>query len=303
MGAAPIEQQFTAALAAVIEQVKGDRTILAAVLCGSLSHDTVWAKSDIDLVLVTIDDSKVPASDKSLYADGVKPRAGSARRVPEMVRRLRPEFLRAFVPHQGRLLYARSTIADLCAPLAGIGERVRGAAAAVRHHALLALQGAQVLLTRRDLDYTALWILYAATPLARVEVIRRRLLADREVIPQALALNRAFFTTIYTDLLNSKKSRKAVENALEAAEGYLARDAATLFGPVIDYLRDAGEARSSSEIDDYFKRNLNVECVSTACEYLADQGIIGKASTPARLTKKSNIQVQELAFFTMSHEP
>ena len=27
--------------------------------------------------------------------------------------------------------------------------------------------------TRGDLDYTALWILYAATPLARIEVIER----------------------------------------------------------------------------------------------------------------------------------
>ena len=37
--------------------------------------------------------------------------------------------------------------------------------------------------------------------------------------------------------------------------------------------------------------------VTTACEYLADQGLIGKASTPVRLTKRSNVDVQELAFF------
>ncbi len=37
-----------------------------------------------------------------------------------------------------------------------------------------------------DLDYTALWILYAATPLAQVEVIGARLLLDREVLPQAM---------------------------------------------------------------------------------------------------------------------
>jgi hypothetical protein len=302
MGRAQVEQQFTAALAAVIEQVKGDRTILAAILCGSLSHDTVWAKSDIDLVLVTIDDSKVPAGDKSLYADGVNihallvPRAEFRKMAEGSVRN---SFAHSFLT-KGRLLYAHDpTIADLCATLAGIGERdTQLQLLQSATHALPSLYKARKwLLTRGDLDYTALWILYAATPLARVEVMRRRQLADREVIPQALALNPALFTTIYTDLLNSKKSRKAVENALEAAEGYLARDAATLFAPVIDYLRDAGEARSSSEIDDYFKRNLNVECVSTACEYLADQGIIGKASTPARLTKKSNIQVQELAFF------
>ena len=37
--------------------------------------------------------------------------------------------------------------------------------------------------------------------------------------------------------------------------------------------------------------------VTTACEYLADQGILVKASTPVRLTKRSNVQVQEIAFF------
>jgi hypothetical protein len=39
--------------------------------------------------------------------------------------------------------------------------------------------------------------------------------------------------------------------------------------------------------------------VTTACEYLADQGLIGKASVPVRLTKKSSIDVQELAFFSL----
>ena len=48
MKRAPVEEHFTTALAALIEQVKGDRSILAAILCGSLSHDTVWAKSDVD---------------------------------------------------------------------------------------------------------------------------------------------------------------------------------------------------------------------------------------------------------------
>ena len=51
-------------------------------------------------------------------------------------------------------------------------------------------------LTRGDLEYTALWILYAATPLAQVEVIGAGLLADREVIPQALKLNPAFSNTL-----------------------------------------------------------------------------------------------------------
>jgi hypothetical protein len=72
-----------------------------------------------------------------------------------------------------------------------------------------------------------------------------------------------------------------------------------LFAPVIEHLREIGEARSCTEIEDHFKRNFNMESMTTACEYLADQGLIGKASTSVRLTKRSNVEVQELAFFCL----
>jgi hypothetical protein len=90
---------------------------------------------------------------------------------------------------------------------------------------------------------------------------------------------------------------------LDAIDGYLAQRAATLFRPVLNHLREVGEARSSTEIDAHFKRNFNVEGVTTACEYLADQGLIGKVSTPVQLTKKSNIVVQELAFVYTEEAP
>src|SRR6185436_5103549 len=92
------------------------------------------------------------------------------------------------------------------------------------------------LLTRGDLEYTALWILYAATPLAQIEVIGRRLLADREVIPQASTLSPELFRAVYTDLLNERKTRPRIEAALNAVDGYLEERAPTLFAPVIDYL-------------------------------------------------------------------
>jgi uncharacterized protein len=152
-------------------------------------------------------------------------------------------------------------------------------------------------LTRGDLDYTALWILHAATPLAQVEVIAAGLLADREVILQALKLNPTVFKVVYTDLLNVRKTRKNVQTALDAVDGYLAQRATTLFAPVIDHLREVGEVRSCTEIDDHFSRNFGVEGVTGACEYLADQGLIGKAAAPVHLTRKSNVEMQELAFF------
>src|SRR5262249_17243126 len=299
---------FMKALDALVEQVKGDRSILAAILCGSLSHDAVWEKSDIDLVLVTIDDKKVARSDVSLFEDGVNvhayrlPRAECRKPAEGAVRN---SFMHSFLA-KGRLLYTHDrTIADLCARLGELGERdtqlqlLRGAT-----NALPAIYKAhKFFVTRGDLDYTALWVLYAATPLAQVEVIGARLLADREVIPQAMKLNPAFFKTIYTDLLNAKKTRKTVQRALDAIDSYVAERSATLFRLVIEHLREAGDARGCSEIEDHFKRNFDVSGVTTACEYLADQGLIGKASTAVHLTRKSSVEVQELAFFYSGELP
>lgn len=297
-----IQQGFRVALDALVEQVKKDRSVLAAVLCGSLSYDKVWAKSDIDLVLVTVDDKKVDRAGLSLYADGVNvhafllPRAEFRRTIEGATRN---SFFHSLMA-RGRLLYSHDeTIADLCVRLEEIGERdkqVQLLRAAT--HALPAIYKAHKwFITRGDLDYTALWILYAATPLAQVEVIGAGLLVDREVIPQAMKLNSAFFKKIYVEMLNSKKTAKSVQAALDAIDRYIAQRAATLFGTIFDYLREAGEARSCSEIEDHFKRNFDAGGVTTACEYLADQGLIGKASVPVHLTKKSNIEVQELAFF------
>lgn len=301
-------QQFTAALDRLVEQVKEDRSILAAILCGSLSHDTVWAKSDIDLVLVTIDDKKVGRSDVALYADGVNvhaillPRAEFRKLVEGSARN---SFMHSFLA-KGRLLYTHDqTIADHCARLHDAGARdtpmqlLRAATAALP----VIDKAHKWFVTRGDLDYTALWILAGVAPLAKIEVISAGLLADREAVPQALKLNPAFFKTVYTDLLNTRKTRKNVQAALNAVDGYIADRTTELFGPVIEHLREAGEARSCTEIEDHFQRNFDVGGVTTACEYLADRGLIGKAATPVQLTKKSNIRVQELAFFYTGGPP
>jgi excinuclease UvrABC ATPase subunit len=63
-----------------------------------------------------------------------------------------------------------------------------------------------------------------------------------------MKLNPALFQTIYTDLLNQKKTRTSVQNALDTVDDYMARRAPDLFRPVLEHLRDVGEARSSTEM-------------------------------------------------------
>jgi hypothetical protein len=293
---------FTAALDALVPLLRSDRSILAALLGGSLSHDRVWQKSDIDLLIVTVDDALAGPPHISLNADGVNVHAllmqrAEFRKLAEGA--VHQSFMHSFLA-KSRVLFTRDdTIADLCARLQHIGARDTALALLGAGTSVLPClyKAHKFLLTRGDLDYTALWILYAATPLAQVEVMSARKLVDREVIPQALALNPAFFATVYTELLNTKKTKKAVTAALAAADDYMASRARRLFAPVLDYLREAGEVRSAGEIDSHFARTFGVEGMTTACEYLADQGLIAKASSPVRATKRSSASLQELAFF------
>ncbi|HEX5077061.1 MAG TPA: hypothetical protein VFW03_27880 [Gemmatimonadaceae bacterium] len=298
------QQRFAAALDALVEQIREDRAILAAILCGSLSHDMVWARSDIDLVLVTIDDKKVGSDSISLYADGVNvhamlfPRAEFRLAVEGSTRN---SFMHSFLA-KGRLLYTHDeTIRALFESLEEMGERDRGIALfRAATNVLPPLYKAHKFMrTRGDLNYTTLWILHAASSLATIEVIGAGLLADREVIPQAIKLNPTLFATVYVDLLNEQKTEERVQFALDTIDRYLAKRARTLFAPLLDHLHDIGEARSCTELEAHFKKTYGIEHVTTACEYLADQGIIGKASIAARLTKRSHVDVQELAFFAL----
>jgi len=298
-----ISDQFNRALDTLVAELETDRSILAAILCGSLSHDTVWAKSDIDLLLVTLDGSiKTERESVALDASGVNVHAFLLTRTDfrkAVEGTLRNSFVHSLMA-KGRLLYSHDdSIGALFATLPQIGERdaqlqLLGAAMAAR----VSLDKARKwLVTRGDASYAALWLLYAATPLAQIELLRAGRLLGREVIPEAAEINPEFFKCIYSDLLVGRVSESVVSSAIDRAEAYVAEGAPVLFGLVLDHLREVREPRSCTEIDDFFARHYGISKVNTACEYLADVGAISRVATPVRLTKRSNVDVQELAFF------
>jgi hypothetical protein len=301
-------ERFRRAVDALVTQLREDRAILAAILCGSLSHDTVWDKSDVDLVLITIDDAKVPSAWASLYADGVNVHAGlmpraEFRKLAEGS--LRNSFMHSYLA-KGTILYTHDeSIAHLFTGLRAIGERdtqiqLLRAATGV----LGAIYKAhKFFVTRGDLEYTALWLLHSANGLALIEVLSARQLADREVLPQAMRINAAFFQTIYIDLLNGKKTKAGIAGIIAAVDDYMSQRARSLFALVLEHLAAAGDARSCTEIEAHFARTFGIEGVTAACEYLADQGLIGKSGTTRRLTRRSTADIEELSFYSLEARP
>ena len=295
--------RFEAALARLIEDVREDDHILAAILCGSLSHDEVWDKSDIDLVLVCTDDKKTRTHGVALVEDDinihttVQPRGEFRRRLEASVRNTFGHSLFA----KGKLLFSRDpSIETIFKQIGEIGARdtLVQAMRSAQHALTILYKARKWYAIKDDPAYTALWVLMTARALAEVEVGLAGEIVGREAVVDALRLNPKLFRPIYSDLLERLLTREMIGEALAAIDNYLEPRAERLFAPVIDYLDEAGgEPRSCTEIDHYFRRHYDMEHTIIACEWLADIGVIEKASTPVKLTTRSQMDVEELAFF------
>ncbi|HEY3237101.1 MAG TPA: hypothetical protein VGJ84_20445 [Polyangiaceae bacterium] len=297
-----VQQRFEAALTRLVEHLERDEAVIAAMLCGSLSHSQVWRKSDIDLIIVTVDDAKkVSEKGIALAENDVNIHASVMRR--ESFRKLVESSRRNSFSHSyvalGRLLFSKDPALERL--LDGIDE----IGAADRQLRLLELLGwvlpcldkaRKWLEVKRDVHYTALYVLQAASGLAGIEVTLASELAGREVLHQALRLNPQFFQAVYLDVIGRRPTEKRLAETLRLIDEYLLDRQAALFGPVLEYLVEAEVAQSASEIEHHFARTHGVEGVLSVFEWLADHGIIAKSAVPCKVSARSSAQVQELAF-------
>jgi uncharacterized protein len=301
-----VRTQYEQAVSQFVEKVKQDRYILAVILFGSLSYDTVWEKSDIDLMLIGPEPKSMSkkSSSKSfvLTENGLNIHAVLHSR--SEFRRMIEGSLRSSFAHsafsKSKLLFSRDpSVAELYENIQKMGSRdqqVQVLRAATEVLPIL-YKAQKWLAVRKDVNYCFLWIMSCVHQLAYVEVYLEGQIAGREVIQQALELNPDFFNSIYTDLISRKKTPAEMAAALERIDGYLTRKVRTLFAPIFEYLEDARAPRSATEIDSHFASQMNISHIHTACEWLADKRMVEKLSMPMRLTERSTVAVDEMAFY------
>ncbi|MCY4655351.1 MAG: nucleotidyltransferase domain-containing protein [Gammaproteobacteria bacterium] len=299
----PTSERFHRALDNLVDELKEDRHIVAAILCGSLAYDEVWDKSDIDLHLISTDDKKNIRADIALSYEDVNIHTSVQIR-SEFKRMLDASFRNTFghsMFAHSKLLFSRDpSISSMLEDLQKIGKRDRQlqVLGSASHAVACWYKARKWYEVKDDKEYTALWILQMARALAEVEVSLANELVDREALVRALELNPALYKLIYSDLLLSEVNREKLGVALDAFESWMIDHTRDLFAPLLDYLKSTGgEPQSVTQINHYFSRNYNVRHVILACEWLSDQGIIEKASTPTKLTVHSQNEVEELAFF------
>lgn len=301
MDAALVRARYEAAVDELVADLQQDRQVVAIALFGSLAYDVVWDRSDIDLMVVL---AERPGDDHGrgmLCYGGVNVHAVLTTRDEFKKARAGAMFGSAWdsMNETSRLLFSRDPTIDALFEEEGVVGGRDQSTVTLRYacQAVPTLTKAQKWLSvKGDLEYASLWALFALESLARIEVVRRGLRPNREVIRQALELEPELFGAIYFDLLNKKKTKALVRDRIGSIDGYLRANGDELFAPIVGYLAERREPVFAGEIEHHFDRRHAVSGAVFACEYLADNKVIEKTSVPVRLTRKSNVDVEGLAF-------
>lgn len=295
-----VQTRYKRALEAFIKRVRADDKIIAAILFGSLSYDTVWEYSDIDVYLVCRDEKRLSET-FALVEHGINIHAcvyPRSKFVHAVVGASQGSFFHSTLTRSVLLFSSDDALQEAYENARHLGERDREVQLLRAATSLLPalVKAEKWLVVKNDPDYCFVWLMHVVSGLAQVDVLLSGEIPGREVIHQALKTNPALFASIYTDLLRGEKSEQRMRDALDAINGYLEERIPILFKPILEYLKDEGFARTTRQLDEHFSKKLNTEFLSLAYEWLAEKDALIKVGVPVRLTEKSRVTVEEAAY-------
>ncbi len=299
-----IEQQYREAVDSLVEKVKQDPYILAAIVAGSFSYAQVWQKSDLDVELIGRDDIRPNQSFYILVENGINIHASLTPRShfkKTIERAQQGSITHSYFSHSTLLFSRDDSIKqwyDKNANRHNIGERDRqvqllNVAASILPNLIYAEKQFYV---NNDIITCFLTLLNVVQGLARIEVLLNDEVPAREVIQPALHYNPDFFNHVYTELINCQKNETVIQHALDAINAYL-DERQFIFKPILDYLTEQKTPRSNTELNAYFRANFDEESLSLVCQWLAWKGRIQQVAVPMKLTRKSQGSVEEPAYY------
>jgi len=298
-----------AALDSFVEQLQKDPNILAAFVYGSMVQGDVWEESDIDMLLVTKDESLpyqqhwVKDGDVNIQLD-----VHSRRNFRDwMDVNLQGSVLHHIIA-TGKLLFSNDpTITEYHIDSSSFGSRDKNLGMMIyANNSLGYLNKIRKSIIHKKSPLLAFrWIHGMMVQLAHLEVLSKGDVPDREVILQARTHNPELFGKGYTDILENGVSLDACQESYNLSFSYLQEHAETALEPIVSYILDQGGHCGISHIDKHFRRKLNQNDFFTminACEFLAELGVIQRMNSPLKLTSKSRHEVHEAGYMHMEGE-
>jgi len=297
----PPQQELTgryqAAVDSFVDKIKSDPNIIAIILCGSLAYDQVWEKSDIDMTVVVRDQQLKNYSYCILEDDitinvSISPRSGFKRTLEGQCG---GSFLHSYMA-KGRIIY--STDDSLYEYFEEYKEMGNDDIASSVFYSACELihcyDKAQKWLTvKKDPLYSQYYLLKAAEVIARMEVCLSGESPSREAILKAYKLNPHLITPYYHNAMSHYYSQEELQAAIDGIDAYLEQQLEVIKKPVLEYMADQ-EMKTVTMITMYFRTESHF--IVGIFDYLAEKGVILKISQTIRITPKSKLAVEEIAY-------
>ncbi len=302
--------RFQAALDQLIERFAEDRYVLAVVLVGSLSPETMWHRESLGLWIIEADgvSRRLPSdgNDERLFRilveNGINVHA-------ELIPRAR---FKKMVEGASRTAFScnffaeRQIVYSKDPSIESWFKKANNVAIKDQERELLTFSTWTIHAVRHarkrldikgDLELAAQDALGAAHSVAHTEIIRRGQICEHDVIYRAIDGDPKLFKTIYLDVLAKPKNRRALSAALDAIDGYLDKHYRAHLRPLLDYLKKQNRVIPLSEMSDHFAfSQIHPGHLESACEWLERKGVLQKLSAPFKLTKRSIERVEEPAY-------
>lgn len=303
--------RFETALNQLVERVAEDCYVLAVVLVGSLSAETIWRRESLSLWIIEADgvSRRLPSDGNDervfriLVENGINIHAEviPRSRFKKMVEGAsRTAFSCNFFALR-QIVYSKDPSIDRWF------KQANSMATKDQERELLTFStwtmhahrnARKRLDIKGDLELASLETLEAAHSVAHTEIIRRGQVWEQEVIYRAMEIAPALFQTIYLDVLAKRKNRRVLSKALDAIDAYLDKHYRAHLKPLLSYLKKQNRVIPLSEISDHFAfSQLHPWHLESACEWLERKGLLQKLSAPFKLTKRSQERVEEPAYF------
>lgn len=302
--------RFRKALELFLERVRADPHLLAAVLVGSISEETVWRRDSLSLWLIEKDgvtkrlraDGEDPRIHRTLVEEGVNlhveliPRSQFKRMVEGSAR---TAFRHSFFARRTLVHCSDPSLATWFETADTLARRDQERELCIATTWLIhAHRRTQQWLERpKDLELAFQELLGCAHCVAAAEVIAAGEVHEGLAIDRAVALAPELMRDLYFDLLKGARTRARLVKKCQAFDTYLEQHAGTRLRPVLHYLRKEARLVPLTELADQFAQSqLYPWHLESACEWLERKGRVQKLSAPFGLTKLSRVEVEEPAY-------
>ncbi|NPD89707.1 MAG: nucleotidyltransferase domain-containing protein [Asgard group archaeon] len=299
-----VKKRFDEALETFVDFIKEDKNIITAVLFGSLIEGNVWEKSDVDIFLIS-NDEKVPYRFYWLDQDDLNFQVSVYSR-NNFKRQFERSLTGSWFQHMintSKILFSKDeTISEYIQQAQSPGKRdVELQILTIVAMVIGDLEKAEkFLIMKNDVAQSYLFIVRLLDRLAQIEVLLNGEVPKREVLEQAMKYKSELFDTIFTSVILETTNKVKMEDIIRLIRTYLEERTESIFSIIIDYFREEQEVRSITDITTHLNKMMQSSWWEVAtlayCQWLHQYGYLERFAQPARLTSKSFIQVNEIAY-------